>query len=172
NGSRGSTEASHDQQGWSRQDRRRTESEMGGAEKATGATSPTGEAQETEVLGGRFESHKGSHEKALGGLPQSQESRGVGPTPGPHHGSAPRSQCCRLPFHDPGLRRVKRDRWFYAHLGLDRIFLQAVVKHWRELTAPACRRTRRQSGCSYRPPWRGSGPVSRCRRSSRRAAPS
>ena len=50
---------------------------MGGAEKATGATSPTGEAQETEVLGGRFESHKGSHEKALGGLPQGPQRYGV-----------------------------------------------------------------------------------------------
>jgi hypothetical protein len=62
---------------------------MGGTETATGATGPTGEAQETEVVGGGFEGHKGSHQKALGGLPQSQESGGVGPTPGPHHGSAP-----------------------------------------------------------------------------------
>src|ERR1022692_4075594 len=51
-----------------------TESEMGGAETATGTT---GEAQETEDVGGRFESHKRSHEEALGGLPQSQESGGV-----------------------------------------------------------------------------------------------
>src|ERR1017187_3672321 len=50
---------------------------MGGAERATGATGPT-EAQEAEDVGGRFESHKGSHEEAVGGLPQSQESCGVG----------------------------------------------------------------------------------------------
>jgi hypothetical protein len=54
---------------------------MGGAETATGATRSTGEAQEAEVLGGRVEGHKGSHQKALGGLPQSQESGGVGRHP-------------------------------------------------------------------------------------------
>jgi hypothetical protein len=51
---------------------------MGGAETATG---PTCEAEETEVLGGRFGSHKGSHEEALGGLPQSPRIGGVSPTP-------------------------------------------------------------------------------------------
>jgi len=65
-----SAEALHDQQGGPRQDRRCTESEMGGAEKATGATGPASEAQEAEVVGGRAEGDKGSHEKALGGLPQ------------------------------------------------------------------------------------------------------
>jgi hypothetical protein len=47
---------------------------MGGAEAAT---SPTGEAQKAEVVGSRFESHKGSHEKALGGLPQGPQSCGL-----------------------------------------------------------------------------------------------
>jgi hypothetical protein len=55
---------------------------MGGAEEATGATRNAGEAQETEVLGCRFEGDKGSHEEAVGGLPQSQECCGVSPAPG------------------------------------------------------------------------------------------
>ena len=59
----------HGQQSGPRQDCRRAESQMGGAEAATGTTIPAGEAQEAEVVGGRFESHKGSHEKALGGIP-------------------------------------------------------------------------------------------------------
>src|ERR1017187_1794780 len=80
-GSCGSAEAPHDQQGGPRQDRRRTEGEMGGAEEATGATRNTGEAQETEVLGCRFEGDKGSHEEAVGGLPQSQECCGVARRP-------------------------------------------------------------------------------------------
>jgi len=54
---------------------------MGGAEKATGATCPTGEAQEAENIGSRFASHKRSHEEALGGLPQGSRSYGVGSTP-------------------------------------------------------------------------------------------
>jgi len=53
---------------------------MGGAGKATGRS---GEAQETKNVGGRFESHTGSHHEALGGLPQSPEIFGVGPLP-PH----------------------------------------------------------------------------------------
>jgi hypothetical protein len=51
---------------------------MGGAETATGRT---GGAQEAEVVSGRFESHKGSYEEALGGLPQSPGICGVTPTP-------------------------------------------------------------------------------------------
>jgi hypothetical protein len=45
------------------QKRRRTESEMGSAEKATGATS---EAQEAGVVGRRFESHTGSQRRSGG----------------------------------------------------------------------------------------------------------
>jgi hypothetical protein len=50
---------------------------MGGAEKATGTTSPTGEAQETEVVCGRVEGDKRSHQEALGGLPQGPQRYGV-----------------------------------------------------------------------------------------------
>ena len=53
---------------------------MGRAEAATG---PAGGAEEANVFGGWFESHKGSHEEALGGLPQSPQSRGVRPAPQP-----------------------------------------------------------------------------------------
>ena len=67
--SRGPAEAARDEQGGPRQDRRRAEGEMGGAEKATGATGHIGEAQEAEAIGGGVESHQGSHEEALGGLP-------------------------------------------------------------------------------------------------------
>src|ERR1019366_8101489 len=77
-GSRRSAEAPHDKQGGPRQDRSRTAGEMGGAEAATG---PTGQAQEAEVVGGGVEGHKGSHEEALGGLPQSPKGCGVGPRP-------------------------------------------------------------------------------------------
>jgi len=55
---------------------------VGSAEEATARTGPTGEAQEAEIVGGRVESHKGSHEEALGGLSQSQESCGMGEAPG------------------------------------------------------------------------------------------
>jgi hypothetical protein len=44
---------------------------MGGAEEATGSA---GEAQEAENISRRFESHKRSHEEALGGLPQSSRA--------------------------------------------------------------------------------------------------
>jgi hypothetical protein len=50
---------------------------MGGAEAAAGATCITGEAQEAEVFGGRVEGDKGSHEEALGGLPEGQEGWGL-----------------------------------------------------------------------------------------------
>jgi hypothetical protein len=77
NGTRGSGEAPHDQQGGPRQDRRRAESEMGGAEEATGATRQAGEAQEAEDVGGGVEGDQGSHEKAVGGLPQGQTGWGL-----------------------------------------------------------------------------------------------
>jgi hypothetical protein len=73
------TEAPHDEQVCPRQDRRRAESAMGGAEAATGVTSPTGDAQEAEDVGGRFEGHQSSHEEAVGGLAESPQSCGVGP---------------------------------------------------------------------------------------------
>jgi hypothetical protein len=56
---------------------------MGGAETA----GPTGKAQEAENIGGRFESHKRSHEEALGGLPQNARICGVSPK----HGKSRRS---------------------------------------------------------------------------------
>jgi hypothetical protein len=42
-----------------------------------GQRDATGDAQETDIVGGRVESHKESHEEAVGGLPASQERRGV-----------------------------------------------------------------------------------------------
>jgi hypothetical protein len=54
---------------------------VGGAEAATGQTgsTQTGSAKEAETIGGRFESHSGSHEEAVGGLSESARIRGVSP---------------------------------------------------------------------------------------------
>jgi hypothetical protein len=52
---------------------------MGGAEEPAGETGHTGETQEAEAVGCGAESHKGSHQEALGGLPKSPGSGGVSP---------------------------------------------------------------------------------------------
>jgi hypothetical protein len=57
-GCSGPTEAPHHQQSRAGQDCRGTASQVGGAEAATGRT---GTAQETENVGGRFESHQRSY---------------------------------------------------------------------------------------------------------------
>jgi len=60
NGSGHSKKTEHDERSGPRQDRRRAESEMGGAEEAAGTTSHgsrSGEAQETEDVGGGVEGY-------------------------------------------------------------------------------------------------------------------
>ena len=55
---------------------------MGGAKEVVGSTgqaSRSGAAREAEDVGGGVEGPQGSHEEALGGVPESQERWGVGP---------------------------------------------------------------------------------------------